>query len=180
MKLQLNEAKSKLDHNLPLLYKKLQNLNPSKLTEYAGDYDEFNNSMIMRIIGAQTEISTKKEKPIIADTTSSSDKFLNHLPRLEPLKFSGKVEEYPEFKRNWLSRFGNLDSGIQLQYLKPSLPLKDQPKVSAVDTIEECWTRLGKIYGDKQVNVSTVKSNLRNLRLLGSQRCERSFNSLMK
>ena len=62
---------------------------------------------------------------------------------------------------------------MQLQYLKPSLPLKDQPKVSAVKTIEECWKRLGKVYGDKTVNVITVKSNLRNLSLKGTQRWEK-------
>ena len=50
----------------------------------------------------------------------------SHLPRLEPLKFIGKVEEYPEFKRNWLSRLGRLDNDMQLQYLRPALPSKDQ------------------------------------------------------
>ena len=97
----------------------------------------------------------------------------SHLPHLDPLKFSGKVEEFPEFKRNWLARYGRLENDVQLQYLKPSLPLEDQSKVSAVATIASCWERLGKVYGDKMVNVTTVKNNLRGLVLRGNQKWEK-------
>ena len=62
---------------------------------------------------------------------------------------------------------------MQLQYLKPSLPLKDQSKVAAVKLMASCWERLGKIYGDKDVNVTTVKNNLRSLSLQGSQKWEK-------
>ena len=118
-----------------------------------------------------------KKKVISTQSSRSSSPCPNvstsHLPRLDPLKFSGKVEEYPEFKRNWLARFGRLENDVQLQYLKPSLPPNDQAKVSAVSTMEVCWTRLGKVYGDKQVNLTTVKNNLKSLVLKGNQRWEK-------
>ena len=66
LKLQLNDSKTKLDHKLPVLYKDIQALNPSKLIEYAGDFDQFNSKMIVRIIEAQTELFSKKEKTKLA------------------------------------------------------------------------------------------------------------------
>ena len=96
-----------------------------------------------------------------------------HLPRLEPLKFSGEIEEWPEFKCNWLSCFGKLDNDTQLQYLKPALPKRDQAKVSAVTKMKDCWDRLGRVYGDREVNIRIAKSNLKNLTPRGQHRWEK-------
>ena len=57
--------------------------------------------------------------------------------------------------------------------MKPALPPKDQPKVSAVATMSECWSRLGKIYGDEILNLITVKSNLKNFQPKSSSSWER-------
>ena len=72
-----------------------------------------------------------------------------------------------------MARFGRLDDDTQLQYLKPALPVKDQTKVSALLTMEECWNRLSKLYGDEIVNLATVKSNLKAFTPKGSQRWEK-------
>ena len=44
----------------------------------------------------------------------------SNLPQLDPLTFSGKIEDYLEFKFSWIARFGRLDNDIQVQYLKPT------------------------------------------------------------
>ena len=144
---------------------------------YIKDFDKFCEKNSGRILNLQTNIAEKTKK---ASSTESlhpvkATGFVStsHLPRLEQLKFNGRVEEFPEFKRNWLARFGKLDNDTQLQYLKPSLPIKDQAKVSAVSSMETCWKRLGKVYGDKRVNITTVKTNLKSLTLKGSQRWEK-------
>ena len=50
---------------------------------------------------------------------------------------------------------------------------KDQPKVSAVSTMELCWERLAKVYGDKTNNVITVKGNLKAFIPKGSLKWEK-------
>ena len=174
----IQDIEKNLKEVLPSLVDRLYYLDPSEVNQYSNDFDTFSSSMLARLTELKLQMTSKTERaPQPAarqpSTQGSNSISTSHLPRLEPLRFSGKVEEYPEFKRNWLSRFGKLDNDTQLQYLKPSLPSKDQAKVSAVATMELCWERLGKVYGDRQVNLTTVKTNLRNLNLKGSQSWER-------
>ena len=96
-----------------------------------------------------------------------------HLPRLDALSFSGRVEDWPEFRRDWLARYGNLREDVQIQYLKPALPQKDQAKVATVTSMADCWTRLEKTYGDRTLNIVTVKNNLRSCQPKGGQRWEK-------
>ena len=128
----------------------------------------FTDATQRRLVRAEGSIASKlhapqASAPPIPATAQQGTGTLSthHLPRLEQLKFSGQIEHFVEFKRNWLSRFGRLDNNTQLQYLKPSLPAKDQARVAAVSSMEECWHRLGKVYGDRTCNVITVKSNLK-------------------
>ena len=46
-------------------------------------------------------------------------------------------------------------------------------KVAAVSSMMECWRRLEKVYGDRTLNIVTVKNNLRLQQLKGSQRWEK-------
>ena len=68
--------------------------------------------------------------------------FLFYLLKLKDLEFMGKIEDWPEFRRNWQARFAKVPDEVQIQYLKPALPAKDQAKIAAVSTIAECWRRL--------------------------------------
>ena len=53
------------------------------------------------------------------------------------------LEEYPEFKQDWVAQYGCLDNNMQMQYLKPALTLNDQSGVSRDTTMELCRQRLG-------------------------------------
>ena len=72
-----------------------------------------------------------------------------------------------------MSRYSSLDNDAQFQYLKPALPLKDQPKVSALATMELCWERLNKVYGNTQLNLVTIKRNLESFIPKGTQKFEK-------
>ena len=80
-----------------------------------------------------------------------------HLPCLYSLKFSGKVEDYPEFKHNWLARFGKLENYLKILYLKPPLAAKLQAKVYAVLSMDECWAKPGIVFGSKRGILVNVK-----------------------
>ena len=49
-----------------------------------------------------------------------------------------------------------------MQHLKTSIPEADAKRVAGVKTMEEMWRRLEKVYGDTELNIITVKTNLEN------------------
>ena len=66
-----------------------------------------------------------------------------------------------------------MPSLIQIQYLKHAIPANLQAKVSALLSIEECWARLGKFFGNKIVNLITIRLNLLSFTSKGSLLWER-------
>ena len=135
---QVGKAEAILDDRLPVLNRELWTLQPGKTDQHQSDLKEFSEGITERIMDLQQTIRKKVDRTSATPTSRATspeqrERKVNtsHLPRLEPLRFSGKVEEYPEFKRNWIARFGDLGNDVQLQYLKPSLPPKDQSKVGS-------------------------------------------------
>ena len=179
------ENQNLLQVGLAGVYNGMVELDPSRVSFFSDDYDRFCHEIEVRFSNVQVLVAAMLEPPQLPGASplpsiesqmikhTSPSISTSHLPRLEHLKFSGRVEEWPEFKRNWISQFRRLVNDTQLQYLKPALPPKDRAKVSAVTTMDMCWTRLGKVYGDRQVNLSTVRSNQRALTLKGVQKWER-------
>ena len=90
----------------------------------------------------------------------------NFRPYMEKLKvpvFSGKVEDFPEFRSVWRDMLSSHPESIQVQYIKGNVPAKDSRRIAGVKTMEEVWKRLEKVYGDTQLNIVTVKASLENL-----------------
>ena len=54
----------------------------------------------------------------------------------------------------------DLPDSIQIQHFKANIPAADQKRVSAIKTMKDMWARLEKVYGDTDLNIITVKSNL--------------------
>ena len=80
-------------------------------------------------------------------------------PFMEKLKlptFSGKVKEWPEFRAVWKELFAGYPDSIQLQHLKSHIPAADARRITGIKNMEATWTRLGKIYGDTDLNIITV------------------------
>ena len=98
--------------------------------------------------------------PVSAPTTQSYRPFLK---KLEPPTFSGRVEDWPEFRSVWKELLSDLPDSIQVQHVKTNLPEVDKKRVAGIQTMKEIWTRLEKVYGDTDLNILTVKSNLENL-----------------
>ena len=97
----------------------------------------------------------------------------SYLPRLPELSFSGKVEDWPDFRRKWTARYGSVSKDVQVQYLKQSLPAKDKAKVTAIMDIDECWKILERTYGDRQLNIVTVKKALTGFVVKGKEPWEK-------
>ena len=106
-----------------------------------------------RIMTTQVKVlsitSTKQASAtssVAQSTTLPQGMDFRHLPRLGALSFSGNIEEWPEFRRDWEARYSKLPDNVQLQYLKPALPVKDHAKITAVNTMSECWRRLKNLW----------------------------------
>ena len=166
----LDDAQNLLDNDLRKCYEKLCLVDPVGITTYSYDFNQFQDeqghrivTFKMRIISLETSPApvSATPAPIVnepAQTQANMD--YRHLPRLDNLHFSGKVEDWPEFRRNWLARYGNFRENVQIQYLRPALPVKDQSKITALTSMSECWQRLEKTYGNRTLNIVTVKNNL--------------------
>ena len=85
------------------------------------------------------------------------------LERLKPPTFSGKVEDWPEFRAVWQELLADMPESVQIQHIKTNLPANDSKRIAGIKTMREVWQRLERVYGDKELNIVTVKSNLEGL-----------------
>ena len=177
----LGIAQRKIDVELQQRYEYLCQVDSPGVVGYTADFNNTLDYWSDRILSVQVKVlsvhSPVTSAPVTLPPDASTRRELSldyrHLPKLSALTFSGKVEEWPEFRRDWNGRYGNLPDAIQLQYLKPALPVKDQSKITAVNSMSECWRRLAKTYGDRTLNIVTVKNNLRRYQPKGGQRWEK-------
>ena len=178
---QLEGAEQQLNVELNQKYLYLCHTDSGRAMAYATEYSEFCDTWDDRIHMARVRVASVTTLPSVQPTPqvtapqSSNSVNFRHLPRLEDLKFSGRIEDWPEFRRDWVARYGKLADNVQIQYLKPALPNKDQAKVAAVSSMTECWKRLEKTYGDRNLNIITVKHNLRGYQPRGAQRWEKAI-----
>ena len=76
--------------------------------------------------------------------------------------FSGKIEDWPEFRSVWKDLMVGYPESIQIQHMKTNLPANDAKRVAGVKSMDEMWRRLEKVYGDVDVNIITMKTSLEN------------------
>merc|ERR1711873_22524 len=71
------------------------------------------------------------------------------LKKRDPPSFSGSVLDFPLFKKNWAIEVsqGGLPELIELNYLKTAVPSSAEDRLYEVETLEEAWSILNKIYG---------------------------------
>ena len=84
------------------------------------------------------------------------------IERLKPPSFSGKIEDWPEFRAVWKDLMAACPESIQVQHLKANLPAVDAKRVTGINNMAEMWKRLERVYGDTDLNIITVKTNLEN------------------
>ena len=90
--------------------------------------------------------------------------------KLEKIKlpqFSGKCEEWGDFKRVFEELVGpeNYPPILYLTQLRSLLPKEAVARIEGVTAIHEAWERLDKRYGDVQLTVITIQRRLAELTL---------------
>ena len=93
---------------------------------------------------------------------STRSTYKPYIERLKPPKFSGKIEDWPDFRSVWNDLIADYPESVQVQHLKENLPEVDAKRIAGVKSMAEIWRRLEKVYGDKELNIITVKTNLEN------------------
>ena len=97
------------------------------------------------------------------DNRSQASNNTGFKPYIEKLKlptFSGKLEEWPEFRAIFVDMMENVRGSAKLQYLRANIPAKDVSQIAGLTTLAEAWERLERTYGNVQLNIITVKGNL--------------------
>ena len=108
----------------------------------------------------------------VHDASISTSGVNGYKPYIEKLKlptFSGKIEEWPEFRAVFVDMMTNVPESARIQYLKSNLPAKDVQQISGLTTMKDAWERLERTYGNVQLNIITVKSNLEKFQPSGGQ-----------
>ena len=113
----------------------------------------------------------------LAPVTTQSDstpRLFNHHPRsfVERSKlpvFSGKVEEFPEFRKQFqeLTKEEGFPEAILISKLKTAVLAEVRELLVGVDTISGAWSSLQKRYGDRKVAILTIQARLTKLTLFG-------------
>ena len=85
-----------------------------------------------------------------------------YMERLKAPSFSGKVQDWPEFRSIWKELLSDYPERVQVQHLRDNVPEADKRRIAGVTTMAEVWKRLDKVYGDTKLNIMTVKQNLEN------------------
>ena len=109
--------------------------------------------------------SITKSSPSVCSGTSSSDLQLNKLPMPS---FSGKIRDYPRFKKDFMKivmpRIGSGDPSYALMSC-----LKDEPKsiVTCIsDDASAMWKRLDEVYGDPSKIVDAIMRELQEVGII--------------
>ena len=75
--------------------------------------------------------------------------------RRKPPTFSGKIEDWPEFRSVWTELLADYPENVQIQHLREHIPETDKKRIVGVKTMGEIWRRLEKVYGDTELNINT-------------------------
>ena len=116
----------------------------------------------------KTEESQKasREQTVSPDHHSGRRVFLE---RTKLPTFSGKVEEWPDFSKQWkeLTRGEGFPEVIALSKLRDSVPTEGKELLVGVESLELAWIKLAKHYGDRKIGILTVQKRLNSLVLTG-------------
>ena len=90
-----------------------------------------------------------------------------NLPRFAVPKFSGRLEDFPSFRR----RFQALTTGTcytqdeLLEFLREAIPEEKRCKLLGVATVASAWAKLNQWYGNKKDLLLTITTGLKKLAL---------------
>ena len=166
-----DRIESKVNLEFKEASEKLARLDTQRRTNAALSLIEKSTGFLNRLRVARTELrklrgSASASVSSASGTVAPRDPPQTYKPYVEKLKpptFSGKIEDWPEFRSVWTELFSELPENVQLQHLKANIPVDDKRRVTGAKSLKDAWERLEDIYGNKDLNVLTVKSNLESL-----------------
>ena len=115
---------------------------------------------LRRVRSSITPNPTEVDVRSLSTVTHSARSYKPYIERLKPPTFSGKVQDWPEFRSVWKDLLSDYPESVQVQHLKANVPEADAKRISGVKTMDEIWKRLEKVYGDTKLNIMTVRQNL--------------------
>ena len=161
LKAYCTDIQSKIDINLKEAIDKVKRLDPSSSSNAKAVFEKttpgFRVSLRnllakLRKSGSRTptdSLDTGTRSPGVSisglDNRFQSTSATGFKPYIEKLKiptFSGKLEEWPEFRATFVDMMENVPESAKLQYLKSNLPAKDVSQISGLTTLAEAWERL--------------------------------------
>ena len=106
---------------------------------------------------------TARDKPV------EVSRFRSYLERSKLPVFSGQVEEFPEFRKQFqeLVRNEDIPEAVLLSKLKASVPAEGKELLVGVEIMSQAWSNLQKRYGDRKVAILTIQARLSKLVLTG-------------
>ena len=94
-----------------------------------------------------------------------------YLKKCDPPKFEGNEIEYPDFKRKWIANVSSahLSAESELDRLRDNVPVKASKLLFGEVTMGAAWSILDKMYGNKTIIASKLKSQLKGINAVGKE-----------
>ena len=88
-----------------------------------------------------------------------------HLKKVDPPKFSGEEEDFPEFHRKWLAIVvpAHLPEEAEVDRMKDALPKEAREMLTGVNRVSKAWDILKKRFGDEDLIATKLKNELKGL-----------------
>ena len=116
---------------------------------------------------AKAEADRASREPSVSREPTQSRRVF--LERTKLPTFSGKVEEWPDFSKQWkeLTRGEGFPEVIALSKLRDSIPAEGKDLLVGVESLDLAWQKLAECYGDRKIGILTVQKRLNSLVLTG-------------
>ena len=105
--------------------------------------------------------------------TEHAGSFKPYMELLKSPTFSGKVDDFPEFRSFWRELVLSYPENVQVKHVRANIPVADQRRIAGIRTMAEIWKHLEKVYGDTKLNILTVKQNLEGFAPKSTENCKR-------
>ena len=88
-----------------------------------------------------------------------------HLKKVDPPKFSGEEEDFPEFYRKWQAIVvpAQLPDEAEVDRLRDALPKEAKEMLTGVNKVVKAWDILKKRFGDEDLIATKLKNELKGL-----------------
>ena len=174
IRLDLQVLRDKIDEKLNAMSFQLYSyLEGAELLEKQQEHTKFVKTEIAKIDNLLVILSKKVKdiNPITSSlsddpTTKSSASKQTYLKKTDPPRWDGDPITYAEFVRKWKSQVSsaNLLAEQELDRLRDCVPSQASKALFGCNTMRKAWDILEKLYGDKDLIASLLKTQLKSIK----------------